>query len=90
MDAGSIEAVEKVSASRKLGRKEAREIASAAARLIVCKGKRVDEFEPAGKPTKVMLDVMLGSTGNLRAPLLVVGDTVIVGYNEGIYRDVLG
>jgi len=50
----------------------------------------VDEFSPAGKPTKAMLDAMLGSTGNLRAPTLVVGKTLLVGYNEDVYENVLG
>ena len=37
-----------------------------------------------------MIDAMLGSTGNLRAPTLVVGTTVIVGYNQVVYREVFG
>lgn len=32
----------------------------------------------------------LGPTGNLRAPTLVVGDSVLVGFNEGAYEDVFG
>jgi hypothetical protein len=33
---------------------------------------------------------MLGSTGNLRAPTAVVGKTLLVGFNEESYSDVLG
>jgi len=32
---------------------------------------------------------MLGPTGNLRAPTIVRGKTVLVGFNEEVYRDAL-
>ena len=32
----------------------------------------------------------LGPTGNLRAPTLVVGNTVLVGFNEDTYSEVFG
>lgn len=32
---------------------------------------------------------MLGPTGNLRAPTLVAGKTLLVGFNEDEYGDVL-
>ncbi len=35
------------------------------------------------------VDAMLGPTGNLRAPTLVVGKTVIVGFDQETYEDVL-
>lgn len=31
---------------------------------------------------EAIIKAMLGPTGNLRAPTLVVSDTVIVGFNE--------
>jgi hypothetical protein len=34
--------------------------------------------------------MMLGPTGNLRAPTLMVGKKVIVGFNEDLYGDVFG
>ena len=34
------------------------------------------------------LDAMLGSTGNLRSPLVIVGDTVVVGFNESVFEEV--
>jgi hypothetical protein len=33
---------------------------------------------------------MLGPTGNLRAPTLRVGRTLLVGFDEDTYRKVLG
>jgi hypothetical protein len=33
---------------------------------------------------------LLGPTGNLRAPTLRVGTTLVVGFHEAAYREVLG
>ena len=82
MDAKRIEPAETVSASKKLARKDAEEIARSASRVIVAKGKRVEEFETAGKAPKAAVDAMLGPTGNLRAPLVRAGKTVLVGFDD--------
>ena len=84
-----IEAKETVSASRKLGRKEAAALAREATKVIVMKGKKVSEFEPGGKAPKACVDAMLGPTGNMRAPTLRFGKLVLVGFNQAIYDDVL-
>ena len=79
-----------VPASRKLGRDDAEALAAKARSVIVAKGKKVDTFEVAGgKPPADAVDAMLGPTGNLRAPTLRVGSTVVVGFNEEQYRRVL-
>jgi hypothetical protein len=78
-----------VLASKKLGEKDAAEIARAASRLIVAKGKKVSEFKPGGKAGKEVVAAMLGPTGNLRAPTLRSGKTVLVGFNEEIYTEIL-
>jgi len=36
-----------------------------------------------------IVDSMLGPTGNLRAPTLRVGTTVLVGFDEATYRSAL-
>ena len=77
-------------ASRKLGRSDAAGIAKKANRVIVAKGKKVSEFSPAGKAPKEVVDAMLGPTGNLRAPCLVVGKTVLVGFDDEVYSSVFG
>ena len=77
-------------ASRKLGRSDARELAAAASRVIVAKGRKVQEFEPRGAPDDAVLDAMVGATGNLRAPLLRVGRTLLVGFDADSYAGVLG
>jgi hypothetical protein len=87
LDAKGIETKELVPASRKLGRKDAAEIAKNASLVIVAKGKKVSEFKPGGKAGKDVVDAMLGPTGNLRAPTIRRGKTVIVGFNEEVFAD---
>ncbi len=89
MDANGLETKETVPASRKLGRSDARELAKAAATVIVAKGKKVSTFKPKGKPSKEIVDAMLGPTGNLRAPVVRAGKTLLVGFNEEEYRQAL-
>ena len=40
-------------------------------------------------PGEAEVTAMLGPTGNLRAPTLVVGKTLLVGFNEEAYESVL-
>ena len=58
--------------------------------MIVAKGKSVAEFATGAKASAECLDAMLGPTGNLRAPTLVAGKTVLVGFDEAAWRSVLG
>jgi len=81
---------ETVPASRKLGADDARELAAKANQVIVAKGKKVDTFKVGAKPDAAVIEAMLGPTGNLRAPTLVSGKTVLVGFNEGAYAEVFG
>ncbi len=90
MDDHDIEAKETIPASRKLGKSDAAAIAKAASLVIVAKGKKVSEFKPAGKASKEIVEAMLGPTGNLRAPTIVKGKTVIVGFNEEVFAKRLG
>ena len=58
--------------------------------MFVAKGKKVSAFKPAGKASAELLDAMLGPTGNLRAPTIRQGKTVLVGFNEELFTDKLG
>ena len=60
-----------------------------AARLTVAKGKKVSEFA-GGKASADAVGAMLGPTGNLRAPTLRVGKTLLVGFNEDVYGKIFG
>lgn len=81
---------ETVPASRKLQEAEARALLAAASTLTVAKGKRVQEFDVSGTVSPDAVAAMLGPTGNLRAPLLRVGTTVLVGFSEGALTKALG
>jgi hypothetical protein len=78
---------EAVSASKKLGRSDAVALVNSAKKVIVAKGKKVQSF-PGGKASKEIVDSLLGSTGNLRAPTVRVGKTLLVGFDETSYSDV--
>jgi arsenate reductase-like glutaredoxin family protein len=80
-----------VSASKKLGRDEALAMARQARRLIAAKGKKVTTLDLAkDRPSEETLaSLMLGPTGNLRAPTLRVGQTLLIGYNEDCYLSAL-
>jgi len=65
----------------KHGRKEALALASRARKLIAAKGTKITELDLAKKPSdKEILALMLGPTGNLRAPTIRVGHTLYVGF----------
>jgi arsenate reductase-like glutaredoxin family protein len=57
--------------------------------VIVAKGKKVSEFA-GGKADKDVVEAMLGPTGNLRAPTIRKGKTVLVGFNEELFQEVFG
>ena len=56
------------------------------------KGKKVSDFNmKKDKPKKDdLLAVMLGATGNLRAPTVMRGKIVLVGFNQDVFDEVLG
>lgn len=58
--------------------------------LYVARGKKVEHFNlRQGLPERATLErVMLGPTGNLRAPTLRRGRTVVIGFDEATYRKV--
>lgn len=89
LDAKGIEPKEVVPASRKLARKDAKALIESATRVIVAKGKNLREFS-GGKATKESVEAMLGPTGNLRAPTLRVGKTLLVGFDEPTFEKILG
>jgi hypothetical protein len=79
-----------IPASRKLGKADASAMAKAASKVFVAKGKKVSEFKPAGKASKELLEAMMGPTGNLRAPTIRKGKTVVVGFDEELFGEIFG
>ena len=89
MDANKIEPKDIVLASQKLGQKDAEDLAAKATKIMVFKGKKITEFSGSNKLDIENIHSMLGPTGNLRAPTLVSGKTVLVGFNEEEFAKVL-
>ncbi len=87
MDARGLTATERVPASRKLQADDAREILENSANLIVAKGKKLTKFDVGDSVADDAVAAMLGPTGNMRAPTLRVGSTVIVGFNEEVFTE---
>jgi hypothetical protein len=74
----------------KLGAEDARRLAREASKIMVAKGKKVLVFDMKKDPPDddVLLAAMLGPTGNLRAPTIRRGATILVGFDEEMYRKV--
>lgn len=62
------------------------------ATLYATKGKRVVRVDlKRDKPDRAALRALLiGPSGNLRAPTVRVGPTLLVGFDETTYAEVLG
>ena len=58
--------------------------------LHVGRGKKTVHFTPDAETKEEILKVTLGRTGNLRAPTLRVGKRFYVGYNEEMYKELIG
>jgi len=60
--------------------------------LYVAKGKKVVHLDlRKEKPSKAELTkLMIGPSGNLRAPTLRAGKNLVVGFNEEMYDAVFG
>ena len=55
--------------------------------MIVAKGAKISEF-PGGKAGADVVAAMLGPTGNLRAPTIRKGKTVLVGFNQDVFEKI--
>src|SRR5438477_12937962 len=74
------------------GRDDALELARQADRIVVAKGKNLVSFDMRLDPPddETLLAHLLGPTGNLRAPTLRKGKTLLVGFNQETYRQFFG
>ncbi len=79
--------LDKTPASQKLQAQDAKDLLDNATKLIVAKGRKLSEFKLPAESSDDSVQAMLGPTGNLRAPTLRVGKTLIVGFNEEAYAE---
>lgn len=83
-------AAEQVDAKKKkMGEKEALAMLSQADHLYVAKGKKIVQLDLRTTKAAEAVALMLGPTGNLRAPTLRRGRTLIVGFDEATYGELL-
>lgn len=88
-----MEAKEQVNAKKeKYQEPDALKLLDSATYLFAAKGKKVVKLnlkkdEPAQEE---ILKLVLGPTGNLRAPTLRMGKKLVVGFNADLYAELLG
>jgi arsenate reductase-like glutaredoxin family protein len=76
----------------KMGAAEALALARTVEKIIAAKGKSLVtiDMKSDGPGDDELLAVLLGPTGNLRAPTMKVGKTLLVGFNEESYAKTFG
>lgn len=64
-------------------------MARQAQRLVAAKGKKITTIDLRTAPPTdaVLASLLLGPTGNLRAPTMRVGQTILVGYNDQAFTE---
>lgn len=88
----SVTVTETVNATKiRYGEEDALKLLDGVDRLIAAKGKRVETFDlkHARPDDATLLAHLLGPTGNLRAPTMRIGRTLVVGFNDEVYAQVL-
>ena len=88
-----IETVEQIDARKtKMQAADALDLAKQVDRIVAAKGSKVVTLDlKKDKPdSETLKSVLLGPTGNLRAPTFRVGRTLVVGFHEETYRSVFG
>lgn len=89
----TAETVEQIDArKKKMPAADALALAKQVDRIVAAKGSKVVTLDlKKDKPDAEMLkSVLLGPTGNLRAPTFRVGRMLVVGFHEETYRSVFG
>jgi hypothetical protein len=93
LEANGVEVGQHTDASKeRRGREGALALARSADRVVVGKGKNVVTFDMKKVPPDddTLAAHLLGPTGNLKAPALRRGKTLLVGFSEEAYRQVFG
>jgi hypothetical protein len=73
-----------------LAGEEAWQLLAGAREILVATGKNYLTFDPQRTGRDEILARTLGRTGNLRAPALLIGDRLLVGYCEAMYAQFSG
>src|SRR5262245_32416940 len=87
---GSVATIQNAKKDR-IGPKEALELARKMAKVVAARGKKVVTFDMKKEPPndQTLLDNLMGPSGYLRAPAAIIGQTLVVGFNEDTYRKLI-
>lgn len=72
--------------------KDAVALAREAKQVIAAKGKTVHRLKTSSSEAtdEALTELLMGPTGNLRAPTFLVGTNLVVGFHEEAYDEVFG
>ena len=85
-----IETSETVDARKvSMGKADALELAKNASEIFSARGTKLTHIKKGEKPSEqALVDATMGPTGNLRAPTMRIGDKLVVGFNEDLYKQI--
>src|SRR4029079_6636472 len=89
----SVSVTETVDANRvRFDKNAAMQLLDGVEKLVAARGKKITVFDlKKDRPDDAtLLGLLMGPTGNLRAPTARVGKILVVGFNEEAYKEVLG
>ncbi len=73
-----------------IGREEALRLARTAEEIVSAKGKTVRRLQhPAKADDESIAALIIGPSGNLRAPAFFAGKRLVIGFEEETYRQLL-
>jgi arsenate reductase-like glutaredoxin family protein len=85
LEAHSVQVAEERSSRKQpLSHAEVRALLGAVKEVLVARGRKVVALGDKAKPADLK-----GPSGNYRAPMVVKGKTLLVGFNEDALRDLL-
>lgn len=69
-----------------------RALLSSVSDVVAVKGKKTLRFslDASATPSDDVFAAVMGPSGNLRAPALRVGTTLLVGFRPDLYEEILG
>lgn len=73
-----------------LAGEEAWKVLAGVREILIAKGKNFQVFDPSKDSKEAILAQALGRTGNLRAPALLMGDRLLVGFSDSLYAQISG
>ena len=82
-DTGATIAAERSATKDPLTDDDVRELLAAAGRVVIAKGRSRRDLDPA----ETELDALKGPTGKYRAPIVLAGATLLVGFNAEVLAE---